>query len=68
MKARIKQGRARFKWLQWDYLQVSSCMYDFLDIFGMHDTCMCVFGSLVVIGMGLARCDNVFQPCLAISG
>ena len=30
--------------------------------------CMCVFGFFVVIGMGLSRCENDFQPCLAISG
>jgi hypothetical protein len=36
-------------------------MYDFLASFGMHGTCMCVFGSLVVIGMGFSRCDSVFS-------
>ena len=43
-------------------------MCDFLVIFGMHGTCMCVFGSLVIIGMGFSMCDNVLQTCLAISG
>ena len=36
-------------------------MYDFLASFGMHDTCMCVFGSLVVIGIGLTRRDSGFS-------
>jgi len=27
-------------------------MYDFLASFGMHDTCMCVLGSLAISGMG----------------
>ena len=36
-------------------------MYDFLARFGMHGTCMCVFGSLVFIGMGFSRCDSDFS-------
>jgi len=30
----------------------------------MHGTCMCVFGSLAVIGMGFAKCDNGFSLAL----
>ena len=29
--------------------------------------CMCVLGSLVIIGMGYSRCDNVFEPTITIS-
>jgi len=36
-------------------------MYDFLASFGHAGTCMCVFGSLVVIGMGFDRCDRSFS-------
>ena len=46
-------------------------MCDFLARFGMHGTCMCVFGSLDVIGMGFSRCDSVFVlafPFLDIHG
>ena len=39
-------------------------MYDFLAIFGMHGTCMGVFYSLVVIGMGFSRCDSGFNLAL----
>ena len=42
-------------------MQVSSCMYDSLASFGMHDTCMCIFGSLVVIDMDFSRCDSDFS-------
>ena len=41
-------------------------MCDFLARFGMHGTCMCVFSSLAVIGMGFARFDNDFQPYFSI--
>jgi len=36
-------------------------MYDFLASFGMQGICMCVFGSLFVIGMGFDRCDSGFS-------
>ena len=56
--------KSRIKQLKRDYLQVSICICDFLAIFGMHGTCMCVFGSLVFIGMGFSRCDNDFSLVL----
>jgi len=62
-----QESKGGIKRLKWDYLQVPSCMYDFLAIFCMHGTCMCVFGSLVIIGMVSAKCENSFQPFLAIS-
>ena len=40
-------------------------MYDFLSSFDMHGTCMCVFGSLAIIGMGFSRCDNGFNLALS---
>ena len=47
------QGRKEMiKRLQQDYLQVLSCMYDFLASFGMHGTCMCVFSFLDITSMG----------------
>ena len=64
-KDKESKGQARksqIKQLQWDYLRVSSCMYDFLASFGMHGTCMCVFDSLIFIGMGFSRCDSGFKP------
>ena len=39
-------------------------MYDFLTSFGMHVTCMFVFGSLVFIGMVFSGCDNDFSIAL----
>jgi len=33
-------------------------MYDFLASFGMHGTCVCVFGSLVVNAIGFTKCDS----------
>ena len=39
-------------------------MYDFLTSFGLHGTCMCVFGFLVIIGMGFAICDSGFSLSL----
>jgi len=30
----------------------------------MHGTCMCVFGTLSIIGMGFSRCDNGFSLSL----
>ena len=42
-------------------------MYRFLASFGMHGICMCVFGSLVVIGMGFSRCDSGFNFSLPFS-
>ena len=35
-------------------------MYGFLTIFHMHGICMCVFGSLDVIGMVFSKCDSGF--------
>jgi len=43
------------------YLQATGCMCDFLAGLWMHGTCMYVFGSLVIIGMGFFRCDNGFS-------
>jgi len=62
-KANGSKYQARKIWikqLQQDNLQVSSYMYDFPASIGMHGTCMHVFGSLVVIGMGFSRCDYSF--------
>jgi len=36
-------------------------MYDFLASFDMHGTCICVFGFLIVNGVGFARCDYDFS-------
>ena len=43
---------SQIKRLQWEYLQGPSCMYDFLNYFGMHGRCMGVFSSFVFIGLG----------------
>ena len=60
-KGRREQSKKIWlKQLQREYLQVSSCIYDFLASFGMHGTCMCVFGSHPVIGMGFSKCDIGF--------
>lgn len=64
-EAKYQGRKSKIKQLQWDYLQVSSCMYDFLAIFGTHGKCMHVFGSLVIIGIGFVRCDNVFSLSLS---
>ena len=39
-------------------------MYDFLTSVWMHDTCICIFGSLAVIDMGFSRCDSGFSLAL----
>jgi len=41
-------------------------MYDFLSIFGMHGTYMCVFGYLIVISMFFSRWDSGFNLGFAI--
>jgi len=33
----------------------------------MHGTCMCVFGSLVIIDMGFSRCDSGFNLSVPFS-
>ena len=45
-------------------LKVSSCMYDFSASFGIHGTCMCVFGSLAITRMCFSRCDSSFSAAL----
>jgi len=42
-------------------------MYDFHFSFGMHGTCMCIFGSLIVIVMGFSKCDSGFILALPFS-
>jgi len=57
-KAKESKDQARKVWikqLQWEYLQITGCIYDFLAIFSMHGIFMCVFGSFVAIGMGFSR-------------
>ena len=48
-------------------LQVIGRIYDFIVEIQMHGTCIWLFGSFVVIGMGFSCIDSGFQPCLAIS-
>ena len=43
------------------FLQVPSYMYDFLASFGMHGIGMCVYGPLVINGMGFSRCDSGYN-------
>ena len=53
-KVKETKDQARKIWikqLQQEYLQVTSCMYDFLAGFGVHGMCMLVFGSFFFIGM-----------------
>ena len=57
------KGKARKSWIKTlhkEYLQGTGCMCVFLVDLCMHGTCMCVFGSLVFIGMVFARCDSGF--------
>ena len=63
-KAKENKDQVSETWIkkiQREYLQVTGCMYDFLAGFGMHGTCMCVFGFLVVIGMVLQGVIVVFN-------
>jgi len=39
-------------------------MFDFLVSLCMHGTCICVFGSLVVIGMSFVGCEIGFSLAL----
>ena len=63
-KEMIKKGKVGSSGYKEITLQISSFMYDFLANFGMHGTCMCVLGSLAIIGMGFSRCDNGFKLAL----
>ncbi len=42
------------------FLQVSSCMYDFLYILGMHGICMWLFGYDLSLAWRIAWIDNGF--------
>ena len=45
-------------------MHVSSCMYGFLASFVMNGTCMRVFGSFAVMGMGFSWDDSGFNLAL----
>jgi len=43
------------------FLQVTSCMYDFLTSFGMHGLCMCFIGHDMSLASSISRIDSGFS-------
>lgn len=53
---KVQERKIWIKYFKWEYLQVTGCMCDFLAGKWMH-----LVGSLIVIGMGFAKCHIGFS-------
>ena len=60
MKSREAQQDIGFNSYRWISLQVSSCMYGFLDSFGMQGTCMWLLGYDLSLAWRISWIDSGF--------